>query len=374
MEKAVRVLQVIGIMNRGGAEAMIMNLYRNIDRDKIQFDFVENTYAEAVFDEEIRKLGGTIFHCPHFNGKNYVQYKKWWKNFFEEHKGEYQIVHGHIGSTAAIYLKEAKKSGVYAIAHSHNSGTDHSIKSFLYNVISYPTRDIADYFFACSEVAGKDRFGKCVTESSNYRVIHNAIDTSEFRFRSEIRKKTREQLNIGEETAVIGHIGRFDIQKNHKFLVEIMKAVKDRKQNTIFLFVGDGELRPMIEKLVKEKKIEKNCIFLGVRNDVQDLIQAMDLLVFPSLHEGLPVTLVETQTAGLPCGITDKVPKESILTENLVSVMSLEDSAEIWADHIIGRLGEKRYDRSEEIVKAGYDISATAKWLEEFYLEKYEQN
>ena len=150
----IRVLHVIGIMNRGGAEAMIMNLYREIDKTKIQFDFVENSDQQAAYDEEIRKLGGKIYRCPHFTGKNFLAYKRWWKRFFEDHGAEYDIVHGHIGSTAAIYLHEAKKVGCFTIAHSHNSGTDHSLRSALYHMISYPTRWIADFFFGLFQTGG----------------------------------------------------------------------------------------------------------------------------------------------------------------------------------------------------------------------------
>ena len=158
MNDPIRVLQVIGIMNRGGAETMIMNLYRNIDRQIVQFDFVENENDGAFFDEEIRNLGGQIYHCPRFTGKNYFTYRKWWKEFFDNHH-EYKIVHGHIGSTAAIYLKEAKNHGIVTIAHSHNIDGKNR-KQFFYNILSYPTRNIADYLFMCSKQAGIDRYGK----------------------------------------------------------------------------------------------------------------------------------------------------------------------------------------------------------------------
>ena len=372
MKVPIRVLQVIGIMNRGGAETMIMNLYRHIDRSRIQFDFVENSFEEAVFDEEIHSLGGRVFRCPHYNGKNHFAYTKWWENFFQKHEGEYRLIHGHIGSTASIYLSVAKKHGLYTVAHSHNSGTDHSAKALAYRILSYRTRNIADYFFACSEVAGVDRFGEKVTQSSHYSVLNNAIDTNQFCYDAAVRAEVRNELKISNE-CVIGHIGRFESQKNHLFLMKIFRKILEKQENSKLLLVGDGALREEIEKQVDDMRIRDKVIFTGVRADVNRLVQAMDVFVFPSLYEGLPVTLVEVQTSGLPCVISDKVPQESILVEDLVTVCNLSDNPEKWAEESLRQARTKRISRSREVAAAGYDISETAKWLGDFYLEKYKQ-
>lgn len=372
MDYPIRVLQVIGIMNRGGAEAMLMNLYRNIDRTKVQFDFIENTFESAVYDEEIRSLGGKIYNCPHYTGKNHLQYVKWWKNFFKEHSGEYKIIHGHIGSTAAIYLNIAKRNGLYTIAHSHSSGSDQTFASYLYSVISYPTRFIADYFFACSENAGIDRYGIKVTKSDCYSVLSNAIDTKTYKFNNEIRNEVRTEYSL-DQKVVIGHIGRFCVPKNHTFLLNIFSAIKKKESSAVLMLVGGGSLEEKIKAKAHELGIFESIIFTGIRSDVSRMVQAMDVFVFPSLFEGLPVTLVEVQTSGLPCVISDKVPAESILIKDLVSTMKLTDVAEQWADHILGRLDSVRRDRSEEIKKCGFDISATASRMEKFYLEKYRE-
>ena len=361
MKKCVRVLHVVGVMNRGGAETMIMNIYRKIDRAKVQFDFVENTFEKALFDDEIKKLGGRIYNCPHFNGINFFRYKEWWKDFFEQHRNEYHIIHGHIGSTASIYLKEAKKNGLYTIAHSHSSGTDHSLHSKLYSILSYNTRNIADWFFACSQAAGIDRYGKTVVHANNYKVLNNAIDTDTFKFDESLRYKIRKEFDF-EKSIVIGHIGRLISVKNHHFLFDIFRNIKQKITNVKLICVGDGDLRENLINYAKRLGVSEDVVFTGIRSDVNELIQAMDFFVFPSLYEGLPVTLVETQTSGLPCVISDKVPPESILTENLITVMKLEQSAEEWADHIISRVNE--------IKEKGFDIAETSKWLEEFYLEK----
>ena len=368
INQSIRVLHVIGIMNRGGAEAMIMNLFRNIDRTKIQFDFVENSFERAAFDDEIEALGGKIFRCPHFNGKNYFQYKKWWKDFFHNHSGEYTIIHGHIGSTAAIYLKIAKQNGLFTIAHSHSSGTDYSLHAKLYSALSFNTRNIADSFFACSQAAGIDRYGEKTTRGRNYKVLNNAIETNKFAYNDNFRQKIRTEFQL-QDKIVIGHIGRLITVKNHHFLLDVFNEIKKHKNNVKLMCVGGGELRDNLEAYAKELGIADDVIFTGVRGDINEIIQAMDFFVFPSLYEGLPVTLVEVQTSGLPCVISDKVPDESILTKDLVTVMSLNQSAGEWAEHIISRLGERRYSRVDEIKAKGYDITETAKWLEEFYLE-----
>lgn len=371
-EEPIRILQVIGIMNRGGAETMVMNLYRNMDRSKVQFDFVENSFEPAAFDAEITSLGGKIYRCPHYTGKNHFTYKNWWNKFFKEHRNEYKVIHGHIGSTAAIYLGIAKKYGLYTIAHSHSSGTDYSLKSMLYKLISYNTRNIADYFFACSSIAGKDRYGEKVIHSSNYRVLNNAIDTKQFQFDEKVREIIRSQLGITSQI-LMGHVGRFTKEKNHTFLLEIFKAMHEMNPNSRLILVGDGPLRVEVEQQALSLGIKDFVIFTGIRSDVNRLVQGMDVFVFPSIYEGLPVTLVETQTSGLSCVISDKVPAECILVKNLVTIKSLDESPKEWAEHILSKIDIERKDKSAEIIANGYDIAETAKWLGGFYLGKYNE-
>lgn len=374
MSEPIRVLQVIGIMNRGGAETMIMNLYRQIDKKKVQFDFVEHTNERAIFDDEIERMGGKIYHCPRFNGKNYFAYKKWWNDFFLNEGVEYTIVHGHIGSTAAIYLKEAKRRGKFAIAHSHSSGTDYSMKSMIYKMFSYNTRNVADYFLGCSKVAGIDRYGKkIVANSSKFKVLQNAIDVDKYVYSTERRQEIRNELGYSPEQLVIGHVGRMTAEKNHAFILKIFKCISLARSEARLVLVGDGKLREKLEEQVKNLGLSDKVSFLGVRADVNDLMQAMDIFVFPSLFEGLPVTMVEAQASGIPCVISDKVPEECIITEGLVTIKNLLDSSEEWANHILSKREIPRVDRSEEIRKCGFDIKETEKWLEEFYLKNAEK-
>ncbi len=369
MNKPIRVLQVIGIMNQGGAENMIMNLYRQIDREKVQFDFVENENEGAYFDLEIRDLGGNIYHCPRFNGKNYLEYRKWWKDFFNTHK-EYSVVHGHIGSTAAIYLQEAKNHGIKTIAHSHNIDGKGK-KRLFYKLLSYPTRDIADYLFMCSKQAGIDRFGKeTIFNQNRAYLVPNAIDINKFSFNETVRKEKRKELGITDLELLFGHVGRFAQQKNHSFLIDVFEQIVKINPSSRLLLVGDGELRSLVEEKAVSLGLKDRIVFAGNRSDVNELLSAMDVMIFPSKYEGLPVTLVEAQCNGLSCVISDNIPSDSVLIPELVRVHSLAEKPAVWAKTALECKLANRSNCADKIKETGFDVEKSAKWLEEFYLEK----
>lgn len=373
MDKPIRVLHVIGSMNRGGAETMIMNFYRHIDRDKVQFDFVENSSEPSDFDDEILKFGGKVYRCPRYGVSNHFTYIKWWNDFFNAHQNEYFIIHGHLGSTATIYLSLAKKFGIYTIAHSHNSSAGSGIKAVLYKIMSYNTRNIADSFFSCSVAAGLDRFGDKIVNSKKHFIINNAIDAAAYTYNPAKRAEMRRQLGLTDEL-VVGHVGRFNPQKNHPFLLKIFAALLKKEPNAVLLLVGGGNDMPKIQAKAQELGIAERVRFLGVRSDVADLMQAMDVFVFPSLYEGLPVTMVEAQASGLPCLISDKVPSECIITDGLTEVIPLSESPDTWAKKILVKRGTPRTDRRAEIAAHGFDITTEAVKLQEFYISAYEQN
>ncbi len=365
MDNKVKVLHVIGSMNCGGAEMMLMNLYHNIDRQKVQFDFVEHTNERALYDDEIEKLGGKIYHCPRFTGKNYFEYRKWWNVFFKDDGRQYDIIHGHIGSSAAIYLKCAKENGTYTIAHSHNTKGTWSFKEMVYRLLSKRVVGVADAFFACSKAAGQDRFGRNTT----FHVLNNAIDTEKYLFSEQIREEVRHELGIKDEF-VMGHVGRFNYQKNHEFLIDIFAELIRKGNNNIkLLLVGDGEEKEHIKNKVEKLNLLEKVIFVGIRSDVERLLQAMDIFVFPSLFEGLPVSIVEAQAAGLRCVISNKVSTECIITKDLVTTRDLAESVTSWAQHILDRIDYVRRNTYDEIKNHGFDIAETTRWLEEFYIE-----
>lgn len=367
MSEPIRILQVIGIMNLGGAENLIMNIYRNIDRSLVQFDFVENSEEEGYFEKEIISLGGKIYHCPHYTGKNHFVYRKWWNDFFVKHAKEYKAVHGHIGSTAAIYLSIAKKHYLYTIAHSHNTHHN-SLKGVIYRIISYPTRWIADYFFACSIEAGIDRFGlRVVRNKKKYSILRNAIDTERFMFDPIIREQMRKQLNISNKK-VLGHIGRFVKQKNQTLIVDIFKALKDKDSSYMLLMIGTGYLRNGIIEKIHTLGLEKDAIIMEPTEEIEKYYQAMDFFVFPSLYEGLGMVMLEAQCSGLRCVASDMVSHECVVTKNQVEFLPLSTSSEQWADHIVKRINYMRHDSHLEVSQNGYDIKNNAKIMQEFYL------
>ena len=370
-EYPVRVLHVIHGMDCGGAENMIMNLYRSIDKTRIQFDFLVHTQRDCFFDEEIVSLGGRIFRAPYFNGINYIHYKKSLNELFEAHP-EIRIVHGHLGSCANIYLGIAKRHGCYTIAHSHSTKPEFSFKNMIYRLNTYDTRRIADYFFGCGKESGEYRFGKRITKNKEkYSILNNAIDSDKYVFNENTRKRIKEELGV-EDSIVVGHVGRFDYPKNHSFLVDIGKVLVSKDERITLMLVGDGKLKQEIQEKVNQIGLSENVIFTGIRKDVPDVMQAMDCFLFPSHYEGLPVTVIEAQAAGLPCILSDTITSEVKITD-LVHYVSLDESPEVWAEKVMESI--KTNDRANTksyICGAGYDIKTTANWLVDFYLEKLE--
>jgi len=359
----IRVLHVIGDMGAGGAQAFIMNYYRNVDRNKVQFDFAVRSYDKKFFDDEIEELGGKLYRVPWFNVKNYFSYKRFWENFFKEHP-EIDIVHGHLGSSAQVYLSVAKKYGKIAIAHSHSvAPKKKDLYNYIYKIFSYPTRYIADYLFACGKNVGIDRYGK----KKKVFIVPNAIDVESFLYNEENRKKIRNELKINDNF-VIGHVGRFYYPKNHEFMIDIFKEINIKNPNSKLLLVGSGELMEKIKEKVKSLNLEKDVIFVGAKNNVNEYLSAMDLFLFPSIFEGLPVALIEAEASGIKCISSTNVPKESDVT-GLVDFIDLNDKQK-WIDAVLNiEKDYKRISTIDMITKAGYNIKEKSNWLTDFYIK-----
>lgn len=362
----IRVLQVVTYMGRGGLETMLMNYYRNMDRDKVQFDFLVHRQERADYDDEIEALGGRIFRLPRLVpwSRHYIQELK---RFFDKHP-EYQIVHVHQDCLSSVILKAAKQHGVpVRIAHSHSASQDRNLK---YPIKLWYRRSIPRYatnLFACGSQAGEWMF-----RGQPYMVIQNAIDPMVYTFSKEKRETVREQLGLTDEL-VVGHVGRFDAAKNQSFLLNVFAEIQKKKSNAKLVLVGDGEDFQRAQEKARELNIQNNVMFLGVRSDVADLMQAMDVFVFPSLYEGLPVTMVEAQAAGLPSVISDGVSPECILTKDLVGVLSLSDGTDVWANTVIEQAGKVRKDCSGEVAAHGFDIRKEVEKLQNFYVNAYEK-
>lgn len=361
----IRVLHVVTYMGIGGLETMLMNYYRHIDREKIQFDFLVHRDFEAAYDQEIMKLGGRIYRLPRLNPIS-LFYKKKLDQFFADHR-EYKIIHSHLDCMSAIPLRVAKKYNIpVRIAHSHSSSQTKDKKYFLKLYYKNKIKKYATELFACSQAAGQWMFN-----TNHFHVLNNAIDADQYKYNSMVRAAERKNFGITEETMVIGHVGRFAPPKNHEYLIELFDVVRKIIPNTILLLIGDGELRSQAESRVKELGLGGKVIFTGQRTDVSQLLQAMDVFVFPSIYEGLPVSLIEAQAAGLPCLISDKVPIECKKTD-LVKQIPLNDINK-WVESIINAKKIMRQDTSDEIKRAGFDINISANKLEDFYFSVYSQ-
>ncbi|MFJ8412541.1 glycosyltransferase family 1 protein [Bacillus paramycoides] len=361
----LRILHVVVNMNRGGAETLIMNLYRNLNRSKVQFDFL--TCKEGVFDEEIVELGGKVHRIPYITDVGHMGYMKALDTFFAAHQ-EYKIVHSHMDKMSGFVLRSARKIGIpIRIAHSHNTSSEGGVVAKMYKW--YAGKFIlscATHLLACSNAAAQWLFADKATAA---KIVKNGIECDRFAFSSNIRKQVREELQLHKDTFVVGHVGRFAHQKNHYFLIDIFAQLIKLKPNSMLLLVGDGSLRLEVEKKVEELNLRNNVKFLGIRSDIEKLLQVFDVFVFPSVHEGLPVTLIEAQGAGLPCMISDAITQEVDMGMNLVEHFPLTDK-KIWIENLksIAARNLPRNMPDQVLAKKGYDIKNTAELTQDFYL------
>lgn len=363
MNKPIRVLQVVTHMNRGGLETMIMNYYRHIDREKIQFDFLVHREQRADYDDEIESLGGRIHRLPRLVPWNRT-YLAALDRFFADNP-QYRVIHVHQDCMSSVILKAAAKHHVpVRIAHSHSSSQDKNLK---YPIKLFYKRQISRYatdLVACGKDAGDWMFGK-----APYWILKNAIHVEQYCFDPVRAARVRDALKIDKNAFVVGHVGRFCTVKNQTFLIDIFTEIKKKVDNAVLLLVGGGELQESAEKKADSLGISDSVIFTGIRSDVPDLMQGMDVFVFPSLYEGLPLTLVEAQSSGLPCVISDRIPSDCDLTD-LIRRKSLSDSKESWAETVLQINGVCRSSQYASIVNAGFDIIDNVRKLEQFYMER----
>lgn len=372
----IRILHVLGTTNLGGAESRIMELYRNIDRNKVQFDFLVHTDKKGHYSDEIVNLGGKIYSVPRFKLINYMEYQTALKRFFDTHT-EFAAVHGHMTSTASIYLPIAKKAGIpLTIAHARSAGVDKGIKGYITKFLRSSLNKKADYCFTCSKEAGIAVYGKRWVEKGNVWTIPNAIDAKRFEYNEDVRKQVRKELGI-QDKFVIGHVGRFGFMKNHVYLVEIFAELCKQRDDAVLVLIGKGEEEQAIhdklkklgmEMFANESALENKVLFLGNHFDVERYYQAFDYFVFPSIFEGLPGSVAEAQAAGLHCLVSDKVTKEVALTE-LVKYMSIEEPALNWANEIMAnsRHALIRKNTNKEIADKGFDVNKQADLMAQFY-------
>ena len=357
----MRVLEITSELDGGGVDRLLYDYCSRMIED-IQFDFVVTSKSEGILEQPLKDLGCKIYRVP--------QIKEGFKNHTNEIKkilqeNNYDVVHDHSGYKAWCNLSVAKKCGVEnRIAHAHQAFMAETYKQRILRIISTPvTKIYATELFACGNDAAKWMWGKSAFENNKVFIMKNAIDAKKFTFDSEKRKKLRKELML-EDNFVVGNVARFSYQKNQEFLIDVFLKIKKYKDNAVLLLVGRGETENAIKQRAEELGLSESVLFLGVRNDVQDLLNVMDVFVLPSRFEGLPVTLVEIQANGLPAVVSDVVTKEMSVSDS-ITFLSLLQSADEWAKVVSDK---ERADSKNLIEKTEYDLCVAADEMYKKYL------
>ena len=364
MEGPIRVLHILQRMEAGGTQALLMNLYRNIDREKVQFDFLVEYPDKQFYDDEIKQLGGKVYYTSVRKDFNVFKFQKQIEKVIKENN--YKIVHVHAYTIGYFALRIAKKCGVpVRIAHSHSNNMTKDFKTIFKRILQKLYLIHATDYMACSIEAGKYLF-----YNNKFEVLNNAIDSNKFVFNDNVREKIRNKLNI-HDRFVIGHVGRFKIEKNHKFLINVFIEIKKIIPDSILLLIGDGPYKNEIIKTIKKKNIEKDVLIISNVNNINEYMQAMDVFVFPSKYEGLGIVAIESQASGTPIIISDGVPEETIISPICVK-KSLEDSYKSWAELAIklSRNDLVHSNMQEYIIKNNYDVKDNAKKIAKYYIDK----
>ena len=368
----IRVLHILHSMNRGGAENAIMNYHRNIDRGKVQFDYLLTAKDKCQFEDEIERLGGRVFRVPQMTMPHPFPYLKGVLHFFEEHT-EYKIVHSHTSSKSFFPLFLAWKAGIpVRVCHSHNTKTEYGISGRIRDFLKFPLRMVATDYCACGHDAAKWLYGKALVESGKVMIVPNVIEADVFDYVPLIRTRIRAEMGISDSSIVLGCTARFNDQKNHRFLISLFDEFHRMVSDSILLLIGDGRLRNDIQSQVDDLGLMNSVVFTGVVSNVADYEQAMDFFMLPSINEGIPLSLIEAQISGLCCFASEGVPRESDKT-GLVHFLSLDRGPKYWAEEVAGHIGYQRESHLQDIRAAGYDAVVAANKLERFYIDKYEK-
>lgn len=366
MKEPIRIAQIVGKWVGGGVEAVVMNYYRNLDHSKIQFDFICDNDSTDIPYDEIEKLGGKVILIPPY--QKVFEYQKEVKRILKD--GNYKIVHSHINTLSVFPLRAAKKAGVpVRIAHNHSTTNKAEWKKNLMKQALKPfAKTYSTHYMCCTEHAGRWLFGDKEFDNENVYVLNNAIDLTVFKYDEKTRKAKRKELKINDDTLVFGHIGRFMLQKNHSFLIDIFNEIYKKNENVLLLLAGQGSLMDEIKEKVKNLGLSNNVKFLGQRSDVHELYQTFDLFLFPSLYEGLGMVAVEAQVAGCPCLCSTEVPVIAKVIDKC-EFISLDESAETWAEKALSMIDlESRKDGVKEAKCCGYDIKTEVEKLENKYV------
>ncbi len=371
-DKTIRILHSVSNMDRGGIETMLMNYYRHIDRERVQFDFLCNKTKPGAYDEEIIAMGGRIFHSPGLNPLKYPKYIKYMKNLIKEHP-EYKIIHAHNGAMGAYALNSAKRAKVpVRIFHAHGTGITKDIKFLIKFICKNLLKFNLTHRWTCGNAAAKFFFGRRGINNKDCLFVPNAIEIERFFFNPQKRDSIRKK-HLLEDKFVVGHVGRLTVEKNHIFLIDVFAEFLKIRKNAQLVLVGDGSIKEQLKQYAKEKKLEKSILFVGEVDNTSEWYNAFDLFVMPSLREGLPVVAIEAQTAGLNCIFSKNITNEVAVTDR-AKFLELEKGAEFWAEEMAKYPCDyERIGVEEDIFSAGYDIRTEAKKLQEKYISLLEE-
>lgn len=365
--KKIRVVHFLSSLSiTSGVAAVIMNYYRNIDRDKIQFDFIYFCENSSTYENEINLLGGNIYKInkPGLKSSFYTEMN----NILKKYDSSYTIFHNHETYLNIFINKIIKKNNIKAlVVHSHTTlYSDKKINALRNKILCLPLKRQSDYFVACSKAAAKAFYGEKNIRDNKVFILNNAINCEKFKYNSNIREKIRKSLNL-TNFFVIGHVGRFNNQKNHIFILKVFNEFLKSRKNSKLLLIGDGPLMNRVKEISEKMNLSDNVIFLGRRDNVNEILQAMDCFILPSLYEGLPVIGIEAQCAGLPCIFSKNITTEVDICN--VKFLELNDSIDIWINSILLSENINRIDCSEKLTQQGFNIKNEAKKLENFYFK-----
>ena len=358
---------VLGNTRRGGTQAFIMNVLRNINREKFQIDFALNLDFEGGWGPEMRSLGSNVYIMPVFKVYNWMSFAKAWKAFFEEH--HYDIIHGHTTNSAGIYLNIAKQYGCKTIAHVHSTGfRGNAIERVMKRLFSRLAKKNADYWFACSPKAAQMLYGEEYKTYPHYHEMPNAIDVKRYKFDPAIRERIRKELGLTDENFLCGHVGTFSTPKNHAHTLRVFSEILKTKTEAKLLLIGEGYLRDEIHSQAKELGVFDKIIFKCNLGNVNEHLMAMDLFIFPSLFEGFGMVSLEAQATGLNVIQSGVVPKETLLTE-CVKPLSLNLSPVDWAAEGLKMTLKDRASINEVVAETKYNLKHTVDLITRLYTE-----
>lgn len=364
MSEPLRVAQIMGKMNRGGVEAVVMNYYRAMDKTKVQFDLFVDSDSEFPQREELKQAGAGVFMLP-----PYSCMWAWQKQLTQQlRQGHYSIVHAHINTMNVFPMLCAFRAGVpVRICHNHSTAHRGEGKKTVLKYLLRPFNKIfATQWFACGRKAAEWMYGRQAVERNRVVVLPNAIDTAHFAFDEAQRVRIREQLGITPDAPVLGHIGRYTYAKNHPFLLQCFAEYLKKKPQARLLLVGEGECAPQIQQEIDRLQIGHAVIQVGPQADTAPFYSAMDMFCLPSFYEGLPVVALEAQANGLPCLFARAVPNQALILPQ-ARCMELQEGAIRWADAIADQMGNRMADGQQNLAAAGFDIQEQSRWLEQFY-------